>query len=182
MEFTGKLTGIARTYEGQVQLAFSVNETRAESQIDSIKDCEKLSIKAVKYREKRSLDANSYFHVLVDKLRQMLGISFAACKNQLITSYGQVEYIGGEPVVIKTNIKPDFMAEQETLHCKPAKVEVQGDREIWFYRVYRGSHTYDTAEMSKLIDGTVEECKQQGIETLPPDKLKEMEEAWQNRS
>lgn len=179
MEFTGKLTGVSRTWDtGQMQLTFSVNEKWSEPEVESIKDCEKLTIKAVKYWEKRSLDANAYFHVLNDRLRQALKISFAACKNQLITSYGQPEYIDGEPVVIKTNIKPDYMAEQETLHCKPARVEVQGDREIWFYRVYRGSHTYDTREMALLIDGTVEECKAQGIETLTPDAIKEMEAKW----
>ena len=182
MEFTGKLENISRTWEGKVQLTFSVNEKWAEPQIEKIKDCEKLSIKAFKYRDKRSLDANAYFHVLVDKLRQVLGISFSACKNQLITDYGQVEYIDGEQVVIKTNIKPQQMAEQETLHCKPVRLEFQGDKAIWFYRVYRGSHTYDTREMSMLINGAVAECKEQGIETLPPDKIKEMEAAWRDQS
>jgi hypothetical protein len=32
--------------------------------------------------------------------------------------------------------------------------------------------------MSMLIDGTVEECKAQGIETLSPDRLEEMKAAW----
>ena len=32
-----------------------------------------------------------------------------------------------------------------------------------------GSSTYDTKEMSVLINGLVTECKEQGIETLPPD-------------
>lgn len=179
MEFTGKLENVSRTWDGVVQLTFTVNEKWAEPQIDGIKDCEKLSIKAVKYREKRSLDANAYFHVLVDKLRQALRISFPACKNFLITSYGQIEYIGDEQCIVKTNIPPTKMEEHETLHCKAVKVEVQDDREIWYYRIYRGSHTYTTSEMSMLIDGTIEECKAQGIETLPPDKIEEMKQNWQ---
>jgi hypothetical protein len=32
------------------------------------------------HRKKRSRDANAYFHVLVDELRQVLNISFSACK------------------------------------------------------------------------------------------------------
>ena len=51
------------------------------------------------HKEKRSLNANAYFHVLCDELRQKLKISFAACKNQLIGSYGQIEYIGDVPAV-----------------------------------------------------------------------------------
>ena len=42
----------------------------------------------------------------------------------------------------------------------------------------RGSSTYDTREMSRLIDGLVEECKAQGIETLPPDEFGRMMERY----
>lgn len=42
----------------------------------------------------------------------------------------------------------------------------------------RGSHTYDTKEMSELIKGTVQEAKALGIETATPQEIKEMEERW----
>lgn len=42
----------------------------------------------------------------------------------------------------------------------------------------RGSHTYDTKEMSELIKGTVAEAKELGIETATPQEIKEMEERW----
>ena len=104
----------------------------------------------------------------------MTGYSFSRVKNELITSYGQIEYIMGQQVVIKTNIPPDKMVEQETLHCKPVKVEIQDGKEITFYRVYRGSHTYNTEEMSKLIDGTVQEAKDLGIETMTRTQIERM--------
>jgi hypothetical protein len=46
--------------------------------------------------------------------------------------------------------------------------------------VMRGSHTYDTREMSRLIDGTVEEAKELGIETLTPEQLERMKASWGN--
>jgi hypothetical protein len=49
------------------------------------------------------------------------------------------------------------------------------------YRVYivmKGSHTYDTKQMSVLIDGTVGEAKDLGIETLPPHELERMKSQW----
>lgn len=122
------------------------------------------------HREKRSRDANAYFHVLVDKLRQALGISFTACKNELVTSYGQIEYIGETEATIKTNVPPEKMREVETLHCKAISVPNAEDGVYW-YRVYRGSHTYNSKEMAQLIDGVVAECKLQDIETLTPDQL-----------
>ena len=39
------------------------------------------------------------------------------------------------------------------------------------------SHEYNSAEMAKLIRGTIEEEKWLGIETIPPEELKRMMEA-----
>jgi len=134
------------------------------------------------YKEKkhRSLDSNAYFHVLCDKLRQKLGISMARCKNHLIADYGQVLYIEeGVPMIYKTNAPEDYMIELETLHTKCVKVTEENDKPVFFYRVYRGSSTYDTAEMAKLIQGTVEECKAQGIETATPAEIEHMQSLWE---
>lgn len=136
---------------------------------------EVVDVEIKKHREKRSLNANAYFHVLVDKLRTKLRISFTECKNDLITSYGQIEYIDGQQVVIKTNIPSDQMRKSEVLHCLCVKATKEEDTDVFFYRVYRGSHTYDSREMAQLIDGTVEECKLQGIETMTPDELARLE-------
>lgn len=131
-----------------------------------------VNVELKRYSQKRSLTANSYFHVLVDKLRQALGISFAACKNTLVTSYGQIEYIDDEPVVIKTNIPPETMIENEFIHAKPVYVK---DADAFFYRIYKPTHTLTAQEFGKLIDGTVEECKTQNIETLSPAELLRLE-------
>ena len=127
------------------------------------------------HRKRRSRDANAYFHVLVDKLRQKLNISFTACKNMLITSYGQIDFIDDVPATVKTNIPPEYMREQETPHMKMIQVDADG---VFWYRVYRGSHTYNTAEMATLIDGTVLECKEQGIQTETPDEIAKMVQVW----
>jgi hypothetical protein len=134
------------------------------------------------HREKRSLDANAYFHVLCDKLRLKLGISMARCKNHLIADYGQIQYLpDGAPMIYKTNAPEDYMAELETIHTKCIKVTEENGKEVFFYRLYRGSHEYDTKEMSQLIDGTVQECKAVGIPTMTPDEIARMEALWEKR-
>jgi hypothetical protein len=45
---------------------------------------------------------------------------------------------------------------------------------------YYGSSTYDTKEMSMLIDSIVQECKTLGIETLTEIELAAMKEGWKN--
>lgn len=134
------------------------------------------------HREKRSLDANAYFHVLCDKLRLKLGISMARCKNHLIADYGQIQYLpDGAPMIYKTNAPEEYMAELETIHTKCVKVTEENGKKVFFYRLYRGSHEYDAKEMSQLIDGTVQECKAVGIETATPDEIARMEALWEKR-
>lgn len=179
MNLTGAITSVLRDFDGRVVISLAINENVPD--IANMRE-KKLDIKLTQHREKRSLDANAYFHVLVDKIRGKTGYSFSRVKNELITSYGQIEYIDGQQVVIKTNISPEKMLEQETLHCKPVRVEMQNDKEITFYRVYRGSHTYNTAEMSRLIDGTIQEAKDLGIETMTPAQIERMMSLWETKN
>ena len=131
------------------------------------------------HKEKRSLDSNAYFHVLCDKLRQKLCISMARCKNHLIADYGQIQYIDDVPMIYKTNAPEDFMMELETIHTKLVKIAEENGKPTFFYRIYRGSHTYNSMEMAKLIEGTIQECKAQEIETATPLELAHMQELWE---
>ncbi len=47
-------------------------------------------------------------------------------------------------------------------------------------QVYYGSSTFDSKEMSVFIDGIVSECKDLGIEILPPAQLEIMNKEWNN--
>lgn len=133
-----------------------------------------------KERKGRSLNANSYFHVLVQKLAQAQQppVSLAKCKNMMISAYGQPEYIDGQQAIIKSNVPQEKMQEIEYLHTALVKVSEENGKEVYFYRIYRGSHTYNSAEMQKLIAGTVQECEQVGIETATPAEVQKMIEVW----
>jgi hypothetical protein len=133
-----------------------------------------------KDKRNRSIDSNRYFHLLCDKLRQKLGISMASCKNHLIADYGQVMYLEeGVPLIYKTNADEAYMLELETIHTKCVKVTEENGKPVFFYRVYRGSHDYNTSEMAQLIKGTVEECEAQGIQTATPDEIAHMQALWE---
>lgn len=131
------------------------------------------------HKQRRSLDSNAYFHVLADKLRQKMTppLSMAEVKNHLITSYGQIEYQNGKAVYIKTNIPTAEMAKIEYLHCEAVKFA----EDAIFYRVYRGSHTYNSSEMAQLIAGTIDECQALGIETATPAELARMSALWEKK-
>lgn len=177
MELTGRAVGASLDFDSnRFRITFEVNENDVvKAEYDKLKSYDKLKIKAVRYTQRRSLDANAYFHVLVGKIADVLTISKAKAKNVLICKYGQPQLLpDGGIMVYKTNAPEDFMWEQESMHCIPVKYEENAT----FYKVYRGSHTYDTKEMSVLIDGTVADAKELGIETATPDELERMKQEW----
>ena len=133
-----------------------------------------------KERKGRSLNANSYFHVLVQKLAQAQQppVSLAKCKNMMIAAYGQPEYIDGQQAIIKSNVPQEKMQEIEYLHTALVKISEENGTECYFYRIYRGTHTYNTIEMQKLIEGVVHECKDAGIETATPAEIAKMIDVW----
>lgn len=174
MDLTGRLCEVSRDYiTKKPMVKFLVNEN-----LDGIEslDGKDLKIKVTRATNPRSLDANAYFHVLCDKLRMKLGLSMAHMKNILITSYGQIEYISeGQALIYKTNAPVEYIQELEEAHMKFMKV---GDDGAFWYKVYRGSHTYDSHEMHILLEGTIREAQEQGIETKTPDEIKRLEELW----
>ena len=132
------------------------------------------------HRDKRSLNANAYFHVLADQIAKVENSSLTEIKNHLIAEYGQFER--DEDGKIPHIILDDKVEWQKVtyLHLYPTqRTQVLGNGKL--YRVYlvrRGSHTYDTKEMSQLIQATVDEAQLLGIETLPPEELKRMCASW----
>lgn len=182
MECKGSITAIAQDFETKgILVTLSLADVPVQ-ELQNLKTMDQLSVSIKKYRKKRSLDANAYFHLLVGKLADKLSISKIRCKNIMIGRYGQIDYIDGRPVMIKTQIPVSDMLEQENLHCLPCggKTEENG-LQTFFYRVYRGSHTYNTEEMSVLIDGVVQEAREQGIETETPDEIERLKSLWKGK-
>ena len=129
-----------------------------------------------KWRERRSKDANAYFHLLSDKLADARRMSKPRMKNYLLFHYGQkCRDKDGQLVVIKTNADEDELVERSDIHCWYIK---NADDGTPMYVLLEHSRFYDTREMSILIDGVVDECKEQGIDTMTPTEISEMKQKW----
>lgn len=178
MEFTGKEIGTG-FIGNDMTITFTINEKSAiYDEYSKLKGVEKLSIKVDKFREKRSLDANAYFHVLVGKIAEAVTISKAKAKNILICKYGQPQLLpDGNVMVYKTNAPVEFLLEQESIHC----IAIKFLDDATFYKVYRGSHTLDTREFSLLLDGTISDAKELGIDTISTTEFERMMELYGKR-
>lgn len=185
MECTGKIKDISRGLDSEKFIVTLEVTDITLSELKKASEKNKLTISMKEWREKRSLDANAYYWKLLTEFSEVLRLPKSCAHNMMLRKYGQLELIGGQAVRIPipdTVEAENTTLEAETYHIKPTS-QVKAGIDGVIYRTYvmlRGSSDYDTREMSVLIDGLVEECKALDIETLPPDKLQQMKEAWKS--
>lgn len=138
---------------------------------------QELDIEIKKHRERRSLDANAYFWVLAGKLSAVLHIPPEEIYRQYIPDVG-----GNFEIVPTKEADLDKKARWWAAGKIGRMSEDMGPcRDLPGYhnvRRFIGSSEYDSAQMSRLIDLIIWDCKENGIETLPPYKLDAMKERW----
>lgn len=144
-----------------------------------------LNISVKQWSKKRSLNANAYYWTLVNAMATVMKVSTPAMHNMLLRRYGAPEVLDGKLcyVTMPGTIAAEQRAlEAETYHVKPTSdVRAGNDGMLWrTYVMLKGTHSYDTNEMARLIDGTVSECKELGIETVYPEELERMMKAYGN--
>lgn len=180
MRISGKIVGANIDFKtNKPMLMLEVNELNDfKAIVDDLKDKDKLSIEIKPYRERRSLDANAYFFVLADKLAEKLHTT----KEEIYRN--AIKHIGGvsETVCVK-NQAVERLCEgwrQNGLGWQtetfPSKIE--GCTNVV---LYYGSSTYNTEQMSRLIDNIVQDCEAVGIETRTPDELANLLSMWENK-
>lgn len=169
-----QLKDIAFTRTGETILTIATRE-QCQDLFDELHGAD-VSVTIKKYRVKRSLDANAYFWALLDKLAEKTQIPKEDLYKNFIRNIG-----GNSSVVCVQDVAVSKLREawsknglgwfSETL---PSKIE--GCTNVL---LYYGSSTYDSAQMNRLINLTVDSCKEQGVETMPPSELNSLLEAWE---
>lgn len=131
------------------------------------------------HKDKRSLTQNSYYWKLLSILARKLHLTNARLHNLMLRDCSYPFIIGGQMAmqpIPDTEEAENEVLEAVTYHLKPTSGVIEGKNGAMFrwYVVLRGSSTMNTEEMSGLLDRLIAECKEQGIETLPPDELARM--------
>lgn len=132
-------------------------------------------IKEYKEHKKRSLDANAYCWVLLQKIADKLGSSKEEIYRRIIKQKGTFEIIPIKNEAVDTFIS----AWQE--HGLGWICEVLRTSKLDGFKnviAYYGSSTYDTKQMAYFIDYIVEEAKELGIETMTPNELESLKNSW----
>lgn len=117
MDYTGTFDSLAVDFATNKQKAsLTINED-ARQAFENLRG-KQIAITIKAYKKKRSLDANSYFHVLVGKIADVTGNSKVYIKNKLIAEYGQYETINGALVPLPLDDDIDAY-NVEFVHLQP---------------------------------------------------------------
>ena len=176
-ELTGKLNyNVSFTAKGNPIITLELNERiPALKMVDELHGAEKVSIKIGKFKKKRSLDANAYCWVLIGRLAEKLKMPTADIYRQAIKEIGG----NSDTVCVQDKAVRSLCDGWERngigwqTETTPSKIE--GCTNVI---LYYGSSTYDAAQMSRLINSIVEDCKLQGIETKSKEELDSLLGQW----
>ncbi len=126
-------------------------------------------------RRKRTTTANSYLWVLCDKIASFIRTDKEEIYRDIIRRVGvwtDVEVVDEAADRIKSEWRSKGVGwVADSFESSNGKVVV---------RLYYGSSSYDTVEMSRIIDEAVTECRAMGIETMPEEELQSLLGAWNN--
>ena len=134
-----------------------------------------VDVQVEKWSDKRSLQANAYFHVLCNKIAEATKSSMDDVKKLLVQQYGTLargkdgKYAGA---MLPPNTDPNDFYPYVMWY---GKAENGFDQYLFF----KQTHTLTKDEMNRLIQGTIDEARALNIETLTPDEIERMMNRWQ---
>jgi len=180
MKFKANNIRLQYTEEGNVEIVLSTNLKHLDisKEKEIIANDKELSVAVKQYRQKRSLDANSYCWVLCQKLAEVLRSTKEEIYQKAIREVGQFEILVVRKQAVKEFIRMwnnrglGWFAETMP-GCKIDSCER--------IMVYFGSSVYDTRAMAILIDYLISECKELDIETLPDEELASLVREYEMR-
>ena len=181
MQTTGIITDINIDYKTRKSKISLLLDTKEIEVVEQLKNENKLNIELKKYRKQRSLDANAYCWVLCDKIAKELSkdgtiVTKEAIYKDAITQIGTFE-----PFIVQEVSFEKFKRIWEKQGLGFIVQEVSKKDKCIKVHCYYGSSTYDSKEMSLLIELLVDLAKSLNIETKPQEEINSLLESWNGK-
>ena len=175
MDLKATFTRALQGEMGQYEVTFTTTDKVGVLKLKTQSPEKVLDLQIKEHRAKRSLDANAYFHVLVTEIAKATRSSVDEVKTDLVLNYGTIATLeDGTPfkICLPKGVKPFTFYP----YCKWIG-ENKGGNGDW-YICFKHTHELNAKEMAQLIDGTIGEAKELGIETRTPEQIAEMMSLW----
>lgn len=135
-----------------------------------------LDVEIKQHRKKRSLDANGYCWILADEIAKAIGNTKEFVYREAIKQVGDFEILP-----IKNEVVDKWIRNWESKGLGwQSEVLDKSKLEGYTNTInYFGSSTYDTKQMSVLLEEIVFQAKELGIETITPREKEELIRKWE---
>lgn len=171
----GRLKDLTFGAHGEQHITVTVTRDFREN-FDQLKDCD-VNVEIKKWREPRSKDANAYFHVLVNKIAEAQSLGDDEVKRSLVVEYGALaKDEDGNTLGAMLPVSADIDAFYP--YTRLFKSMTLDGKEYHCYLFYKRTHTLDSKEMARLIDGAIYVAKGLGIDTDTPEQIARYKEEW----
>lgn len=138
---------------------------------------EKLNIEIKKYRAKRSLNANNYFWKLLQELCEEIEIDTIEEYRKRVKELGIFRTFKIMTEQVKT-FKKVWEEQGTAWFCEVADTEYIGNQEFKIINAYYGSSSFNSKQMSRLIENLVQDCNEVGIETKSKEEINSLLKEW----
>lgn len=178
LELTGRVISLTLDYKTRkANLTLEINEkSDIFAAFDKLKEFAKLSVKIAKFRQKRSLSANAYAWQLMSKIAESQGITKEEVYRHHIKEVGVCRDVEICSDAVNTLL---YSWSLHGLGWFGELLDYGRHDGFRLVTLYYGSSTYDTKQMSRLIENIVQDCKLLGIQTKTPDEIQNMLSLWE---
>jgi hypothetical protein len=174
---TGEIKDISIDYlTNKPQIILTLNERESLLSLENLKG-NKLSIDIKKWRKKRSLDANNYFWKLLRTYAEEKEVDAIEEYKERVKRLGIFRVSRIETKDVET-YKKSWENWGTAWFCEIYDTEYLGDIEFKILHLYYGSSSFNSKQMSRLINDLVEDCKEVGIETKPKEEIESLLRSW----
>ena len=180
LDTTGTITDINIDFKTSKAKISLLLDTKQLDIVEELKNENKLNIELKKYRKHRSLDANSYFWKLLTELCELAEIDTVEEYKRRVKELGIFKQFRIETDDVKTFEKV-WTDRGIAWFCEIADTEYLENVEFKIINAYYGSSSYNSKQMSRLIDGVVQDCKIYGIETKPQVEIESLLKEWDEK-
>ena len=172
----GRLTGFSLNRDGTQNVTVTVTADFGD-RYDELKDAA-VEIEIKKAHKHRSMEANRYAWVLIDQIAAQTHTKRSEVYRNAIREIGGVS----KDMLMKEDAVPVFTEIWEKTGLGNQIETISVDEFGWAeIRVFFGSSTYDTAQMSALLDSLIQDAEALGIPTITPKEEERMLGRWDKR-
>lgn len=181
MQTTGTITNLDIDYETRKPKISLVLDTNEIDAVEQLKSVDKLNVELKKWYKKRSLDANAYCWVLCDLIGKELSKEDTVITKEQIYKDAILQVGTFEPMIIEEKAYENFKRIWEKQGLGFLIQEVSRKDKCIKVHCYYGSSTYDSKEMSLLIEILVQLAKSLNIETKSKAEIDSLLKEWDKK-